>query len=170
MNEMGFLSTQSHRPSRLRNCLGLAVIAILGGLALGCSDSIDGVPSCDAKKLVVTGQSAGRTIDIDATFSGGLTQGDKDAPGGVPGGTMALKLNDQSTFTLTWNTVLEDGAATTVTGSVQGVPGGPLCYGGDSQVELGGDSVTFHLQALHACDASSFVLGEIFGCAGLSGN
>lgn len=165
---MGFLSTQSDRPSQLRKGLGLAMIAILGGLALGCSDGINGVPTCDAKKLVVTGQSAGRRISIDSSFTGGLTQTDADA-GAQTGGIMTLALNDQSTFTLTWNTVLETGSATTVTGLVDGVPGGPLCYGGDSQVELGSDSVTFHLQDLHACDASSVVLGEIFGCAGLAG-
>jgi hypothetical protein len=159
---MGFLSTQSDRPSQLRKGLGLALIATLGGLALGCSSGIDGVPTCDAKKLVVTGESEGRTIAIDSTFTGGLTQ-DKTS------GMMTLALNSQSSFVLTWNAVLETGAATTVTGSVEGVPGGPLCYGGDSEVELGGDSVTFHLEALHACDASSVVLGEIFGCAGLAG-
>ena len=113
--------------------------------------------------LVVTGESGGRTISIDSSFTGGLTQTSS-------GGTMTLALDSQASFTLSWDTELQTGSATTVAGQVGGVPDGPLCFGGDSQVELGSDSVTFHLDALHACDDSSVILGEIYGCAGLAGN
>jgi hypothetical protein len=153
---MGFMSTIR----RVELHKGVALVAILGGLALGCSDSIDGAPSCSDKQLVVTGQSSGRDISIDQSVSGGATQTSS-------GGTMTLNLDAQAAFTLTWDSVLDSGDVTTVNGSVNGIPGGPFCYGGDSQVEIG-DTVTFHLAGLHDCNASSIVLGEVFGCAGVT--
>jgi hypothetical protein len=163
MNEMGCLVKQSGRRELRVGALRLSTLAVAGALVAGCSSGIDGVPDCAKDKLVVTGSSAERKVDINATFSSGQLE----QPGDT-GGTMTLALANDSVFTLRWDTTLENDTATVVTGSVNGVPGGPLCFGADSEIEIGSDATTFHLMALHACDASSIVPGELFGCAGLA--
>jgi hypothetical protein len=159
-DEMGFMSTVQRQ--KLQGALGLAIVATLGAFALGCSDSIDGAPTCDSGHLVVSGQSSGQDISIDVTAKGTASQNDA-------GGTLRVPIGSDpaAAFTLTWTTKIDGSDATDVSGSVSGIPGGPLCYGGDSQIEIG-DQLTFHLAGLHACDASSVILGEVFGCVGVT--
>ena len=155
---MGCLSSQSDRPSHLRKAVGLALIAILGAPRPRLLRQHPRRPDVRrAKKLVVTGDSSGRTINIDSSFTGGLTQSST-------GGMMTLALDSQATSSLSWDTVLQDGAATVVTGHVTACPAARSAerrrFAGRARRRR--RAVTFDLQALHACDASSVVLlGEI---------
>ncbi|HVY48984.1 MAG TPA: hypothetical protein VHB21_24005 [Minicystis sp.] len=141
----------------------IAIAAALSALAVGCSSGIDGAPTCDSKQIQVTGEVEGRTVDLHTTFSSGSLAQTKDS------GSLTVALDASGTmFDMTWTPATDTGSVTTVSGSISGVPGSPICFGGDSEVLVDADQVSFHLISFHACDASSIVPGEVFGCAAVT--
>src|SRR5262245_28788118 len=118
-------------------------VALLGALVAGCGDEIDGAPTCNKGQLSLTGAVGGDSAALTEDFS--------DSSLDQKAGELALTLSGGLDFTLTWTPNTETGSATAVSGQVTGVPNGPLCYGGESQILLDSESITFQLEAFHAC-------------------
>jgi hypothetical protein len=143
--------------------LPLVALAALGLALAGCGGGIDGAPTCDAKKANLQGQVGANTVNVDASFSGGLKQ---SSSGGTLDGTLG---SSNGSMHLTWANQVADGEQTSVSGqlSLAEVMGGAVCVGDGSTLEVeSAGNTTFHLVNLTNCASGGSLSGEILGCAG----
>jgi hypothetical protein len=141
--------------------LPMVALAALGLALAGCGGGIDGAPTCDAKKANLQGQVGSDTVNVAASFSGGLKQANGS-------GSLKGTLGDgNGSLDLEWSSVVADGDQTAVTGtlSLSQVQGGAFCVGDGSILEVASSgNNSFHLTNLTNCQSGGSLPGDILGC------